>query len=207
VLIYGHRGAPLAGVPENSMAAFRRMAAEGHGIETDLRLDSEGTIILFHDRVVGDTPVDRLTRRQLEDRIGYTVPTLDELLAAALSVPLNLEVKTRAAAAALVPLYPTLPSDVLVSSFIHDIAVKAAAYGLESAYVEASAPGTTRLPERGSRLATIVWDFNIVSDDLVAAATRGGFSSIVYGPRTRNEHVRLHRLGCRAIITDTPDLV
>lgn len=208
MIVYAHRGLHGAGVPENTLAAFHAAAAHGWGIETDLRTDADGGIILFHDRVAGDRPVDTLTRAELIALVGYPVPTLDDLLAASISVSLNLEVKTTAAFAALAPyLAAGLPADILISSFIHTIsATVAEQHGIESALLLASAP-LAPLPSPRSRLRTVVWDFNIASADTLADARRQGYRTIVYGPRARAEHAWLVEAGVDAIITDTPDRV
>ena len=206
MIVYAHRGLHSAGVPENTMPAFRAAAERGYGIETDLRTDAARAIILFHDRTVGDTPVDRLTRRELETAVGYPVPILGDLLAADLGVPLNLEVKTTAALDALAPYFPELPAGTLVSSFVHAIpATVAERYGVDSALLLASAP--LDLPSPRPHLATIVWDYNMASAATLAAASARGWRNIVYGARTPDEHAFLVRECVHAIITDTPDRV
>ena len=204
--VYAHRGWHDVTVPENSLSAFARAAAAGVGIETDLRTTRDGRLILFHDRTAGDAAVDTLTHSELEIATGRHVPLLDELLDAALPVPLNLEVKTRAAWVALRPRLGGLPADVLISSFIHDIAVAAAADGLNAALLLASLPaGPALLPTATPLLHTAVWDFNIMEPDLPARARAAGWRTIVYGPRGVAEHRALVAAGVGAIITDTPD--
>lgn len=48
---YAHRGLHnlSEGVPENSMAAFRRAAEHGYGIELDVQLTRDGQVIVAHD--------------------------------------------------------------------------------------------------------------------------------------------------------------
>lgn len=46
---YAHRGLHGAGVPENSLAAFREAVLHGYGIELDLQLSRDGEIMVFHD--------------------------------------------------------------------------------------------------------------------------------------------------------------
>lgn len=50
-LFYGHRGLydNQAGVPENSLAAFRAAAEKGYGVELDVQLSSDGYVVVFHD--------------------------------------------------------------------------------------------------------------------------------------------------------------
>ena len=203
--IYAHRGwhGPA---PENSLDAFLRAAAAGHGIETDLRTTRDGRLVLFHDRTAADAAVDTLTHHELEAAARRRVPLLDDLLAAALPVPLNLEVKTPAAWKALASRLGDLPADVLISSFVHPIAVAAAETGLEAALLWASLPAGP-LPSAAPRLRTGVWDFNIVEPALVTATRAGGWRTIVYGPRTLAEHRALAGMGVEGIITDAPDRV
>ncbi|MCR5136841.1 MAG: glycerophosphodiester phosphodiesterase [Oscillospiraceae bacterium] len=48
---YAHRGLHTRdkSVPENSLAAFRRAAREGYGIELDVQLSRDGEVVVFHD--------------------------------------------------------------------------------------------------------------------------------------------------------------
>ena len=46
---YAHRGLHGPGVPENSLAAFRRAAEAGYGAELDVRLTRDGRLAVFHD--------------------------------------------------------------------------------------------------------------------------------------------------------------
>ncbi len=48
---FAHRGLHdlAAGIPENSLPAFRRAAEAGYGIELDVRLSGDGVPVVFHD--------------------------------------------------------------------------------------------------------------------------------------------------------------
>ena len=48
---YAHRGLydNEHGIPENSMAAFRRAVDKGHGIELDVHLTADNQLVVFHD--------------------------------------------------------------------------------------------------------------------------------------------------------------
>lgn len=54
---FAHRGLHGDGIAENSLSAFKAAADEGYGIELDVRLSSDGVLVVFHDdtleRVVG----------------------------------------------------------------------------------------------------------------------------------------------------------
>lgn len=49
--LYAHRGLynTKAGVPENTMEAFRRAVNAGYGIELDVQLTKDGEVVVFHD--------------------------------------------------------------------------------------------------------------------------------------------------------------
>ncbi len=99
-----HRGLWGRGVPENSLAAASAAIREGFGIECDVRLSRDGTVIVFHDadtprmtgqagRIAQCATHEIVARRFLgsEERI----PTLAQLLSViAGRVPLLIELKT-----------------------------------------------------------------------------------------------------------------
>ena len=89
---FAHRGLHSADrtVPENSMAAFRRAADAGYGIELDVQLSADGHVMVFHDdtleRVCGvPGRLDWLTLEELRMlRLCGTeqvIPLLSEVLA------------------------------------------------------------------------------------------------------------------------------
>lgn len=104
---FAHRGLynTGAGIPENSLAAFRAAAEQGFGVELDTRLTADGYVVVSHDdalrRMTGaDQRVSELTLHELQtlhlNGTEETVPlfsdVLDVLCAAA--VPVIVEVKT-----------------------------------------------------------------------------------------------------------------
>ncbi len=100
-----HRGLHdlSAGIPENSLAAFRRAVEAGYGIEMDLQLTRDGKLVVFHDdtleRMCGvQKRVTRLTYEELRAcRLAGTqekIPLFDEVLKiVAGKVPLIIEMK------------------------------------------------------------------------------------------------------------------
>ncbi len=48
---FAHRGLHdnPGGIPENSLAAFRRARAHGYGVELDVQLSKDGQVVVFHD--------------------------------------------------------------------------------------------------------------------------------------------------------------
>ena len=100
---YAHRGLHDGEKPENSLAAFKAAVDAGFGIELDVRLSSDGKLVVFHDdtleRMVGIRKrVDELTVSELSAlRLGDSnegIPTFDEVLKLVDGkVPLLVEIK------------------------------------------------------------------------------------------------------------------
>jgi glycerophosphoryl diester phosphodiesterase len=100
---YAHRGLHGNGIPENSLAAFKRAAELGFGIELDVQLSSDGEVVVFHDytleRMTGDKrklselSLDELKKLHL-DGTEEEIPTMKEVLDAVEGrVPLLIELK------------------------------------------------------------------------------------------------------------------
>ena len=71
---YAHRGLHdlNLGIPENTMAAFRRAVEHGYGIELDIQLTKDGQVVAAHDfdlkRICGiEKDVDELTYEELKE--------------------------------------------------------------------------------------------------------------------------------------------
>ena len=102
---FAHRGlhSPDLAVPENSLAAFRRAADRGYGIELDVQLSADGHVMVFHDdtldRVCGvPGRLDQFTLSELRMlRLCGTeqvIPLLSEVLSVVAGrVPLIVELK------------------------------------------------------------------------------------------------------------------
>lgn len=70
--VYAHRGLHGDGVPENSLKAFRRAAAEGYGAELDVHLLADGNLAVIHDSSLkrtanADVVIEDLTTDELEN--------------------------------------------------------------------------------------------------------------------------------------------
>lgn len=101
---YAHRGLHGPGVPENSMAAFRRAAEAGYGAELDVHLTRDGRLAVIHDadltRMCGVPGlVEEQTAEELSAlRLAGTeepIPFLEEVLPLfAGKAPLIVELKT-----------------------------------------------------------------------------------------------------------------
>jgi glycerophosphoryl diester phosphodiesterase len=98
-LLFGHRGAPGAGLAENTIASFERALADGaHALETDAHRSADGHIVLSHDadlsRVFGSPLVIR-DCSLAELQAVAPIPTLADLLTRFPDVPVNIDLKQR----------------------------------------------------------------------------------------------------------------
>ncbi|GLR14866.1 glycerophosphodiester phosphodiesterase [Chitinimonas viridis] len=213
--LLAHRGYH-AHSPENTLDAFAAALRLGfEGIETDVRVSADHEAVLFHNRVAANgEPVAALTRKQLSDVCGYTVPTLTEALHAFPHTYWNIEIKTPAAASLAIPLLSHYEDShrLLVTSFRHEVVQSAAEQlSVECGYLNAHRPAAINsllhaaLPR--PNLRTLVWDCEIVDPDILLQANALGFRNIVYGAKTAYEHQLMREFGVHAIITDYPEHV
>ena len=102
---FAHRGFHTGDgiIPENSTAAFKRAIDYGYAIELDVRLSSDGKVVVFHDkslyRMTGISKfIDDLTWEEIKHikLLGsrYTIPLLEHVLKLVNGrVPMLIEVK------------------------------------------------------------------------------------------------------------------
>lgn len=92
-LIFGHRGAtnPAAGVTENTLAAYALAREQGaDGVELDVRLTADGSLLLHHDPVMAD---GRVVADLTIDSRPDSMPTLAEALDVLDGTLVNIELK------------------------------------------------------------------------------------------------------------------
>jgi len=100
---YAHRGLHGNGVPENSLEAFELACQKGFGIELDVQLSRDGTVMVFHDytliRMTGidkklcELDADELVKISLA-KTEQKIPTFEQVLALVNGrVPLLVELK------------------------------------------------------------------------------------------------------------------
>lgn len=136
---YAHRGLhdKEHGIPENSLAAFRRAVEHGYGAELDVHLTRDGRLAVIHDdsllRTAGvDVKESTLTSKQLAQyRLEGTdekIPFLEEVLPlfegkAPLIVELKVEGNAAALAQATCEMLDRYQVDYCIESF-HPLAVR-----------------------------------------------------------------------------------
>lgn len=100
---YAHRGLHGNNIPENSVLAFKKACENNIGIELDVQLSSDGTVMVFHDyslkRMTGlDKKLCELSSKELKTlslaQTEQKIPTLREVLEIVNGrVPLLVELK------------------------------------------------------------------------------------------------------------------
>ena len=220
MFILAHRGWHDS-APENTLAAFRRAVAAGaDGIETDLRLDANGELVLFHDRFAPDgRAVESLTRDELSRAAGYAVPSLAEALDEGADILWNLEIKVREATEPAVNLLRRFAGRrrVLVTSFLHPVVAEIVSrldveggllvahdpLALSGAPLGADPPFQQRHP----RLRSIVFNGETATPETIRRATEAGLHVYLYNLTTAEDHRRARACGVHGVITDHLDLV
>jgi glycerophosphoryl diester phosphodiesterase len=133
--LVGHRGS-MGTEPENTLRSFRRAEQVGaNAVELDLRVTSDGQLVVMHDKDVarttsGSGDISALTLaevKQLDAGSGETIPTFAEVLDV-VTVPVQAEIKAPAATAGAVELIREreLLDRVWVISFIPDVLAETA---------------------------------------------------------------------------------
>ncbi|MFN0027730.1 MAG: glycerophosphodiester phosphodiesterase [Acidimicrobiales bacterium] len=151
---FAHRGA-RAHAPENTIEAFqlaRRLGATG--LESDVWLTADGVCVLDHDGVVGTRlrrrPIASLSRRELPAHI----PTLERLyVEVGADLPLSLDVKDAAAAAAVVAVAREADAEEQLWLCHHDIEMLVSWRGLSEGVRLVDSTRLKRLSEGPERRA------------------------------------------------------
>lgn len=225
MLVLSHRGYHET-APENTVEAFALAEQMGvDGIETDLRVTSDGALVLFHDRVVADgREIADLTHQQLIDAVRYPVPTAEQAIAGFDNLLWNLEIKVPEAlgpALELVRMYATSRRRFLLTSFWHNVVAECAQMiandaalstmkNIECGLLTADRPINLasflgNVPV--SSVSVVVWYYDILDPPLLESARQQGLANYVYGVRTLDDHRRCLQLGLQGVITDHPQLM
>lgn len=215
--VVAHRGARHAHA-DNSWAAFDAAVEEGaDAIECDVQLSADGVLVVRHDLVLGDALVAELPFAEIVHREPETVAFVD-LVAwqAQRTVGLLVEIKDRAAEAALAGAVPADADDYVVAGFD---ALAVAAFKARRPDVSTSVMiGSVVTPEEMVGLARRhgadgvhpCWEARaprasaLLSRADVAALHAAGLRVTLWHEERPDELARLIALGVDAICTDTP---
>lgn len=192
---YAHRGLhdAGAGVPENSLSAFRLAVEHGFGAELDVHLMADGNLAVVHDsdltRVCGKTAmVEDLTAAELADYplqgTAETIPLLQEVLSVFEGkTPLIIELKVADNADALTDRVMKVLADYqgayCIESFHPAVLLR-----LEKRYPEVLRGQLSQNFFRGSETGLLSWPSSVVMTYLLSTClTRPDFIAYHYTDR------------------------
>ena len=203
-LIFGHRGSPTR-FPENTLASFDgALEAGADGFETDLRLLSDRTAILYHDDEVADADIESLSAGQIALH-GAPVVLLRDLARYARRTTMVLEVKRGKWEDALLGYIRDWPNVILASfdhSIIENLHRRAVPFSLGittfGVIVDIAAYA------RGLGATWCFPSYRHVDAEIVASLHEQGVKVVPWTPNRVREWVFLRSIGCDGVITDVP---
>jgi glycerophosphoryl diester phosphodiesterase len=224
-LVFAHRGgAALA--PENTMAAFDHAVSLGvDGLELDVRLSSDGEVVVHHDRTLERTTPLRgaVAARPASELVRAGVPTLRSVLERHRAVRVIVEMKVNRGEFGLKVLETVRDAGALdrvcLGSFGRGVlrAVRRAAPAVATSAAReevrwALYRGWCRWPVSGARyggyqVPECAGRTRVVSPQFVHDAHRFGLAVQVWTVNDLGEARRLVDWGVDALITDRPDLM
>ncbi|HEV8657554.1 MAG TPA: glycerophosphodiester phosphodiesterase [Thermoanaerobaculia bacterium] len=198
-LIFGHRGSPKR-FPENTLASFdEALRAGADGFETDLRLLSDGTAILYHDDELGERDIESLSAADLRaEHLSALAPYAER-------TTMVLEVKRSKWEDELLKHVGTWPN-VIIASFDHSIIAELHRRGVSMALGITTHGTIVDIADYAARLG-ITWCFpsyRYVDREMVASLHERGIRVIPWTPNRGREWEALRAVGCDGVITDVP---
>jgi glycerophosphoryl diester phosphodiesterase len=213
--IIAHRGASRER-PENTLAAFQLAEELGaDGVELDLQLTVDGTLVVHHDAVPGEAPSPALSGRLIRTltaaelrtfRVrGEPIPTLPEVLAAVGSkLALYCELKGELTAAPAAALLAAGSTRAAVHAFDHrQVAVaRRIAPSLPRGVLETSyhLDPTASLVSVGARDLWQYWE--MIDQPLVDAVHARSGRVVAWTVNAAAEMLRFAEMGVDALCTD-----
>ena len=203
-LIFGHRGSPKR-FPENTVPSFEEALRCGaDGFETDLRLLSDSTAVLYHDDEFEEDELESLSAVALAER-GAMVQRLDDLAAFAERTTMILEVKRRKWEETLLAHVGAWPN-VVIASFDHltiaelasrktgiPLGITCFGYMLDIGDYAASVGASWCFP-----------GYHYVDAEMVEALHARDIKVVPWTANRERDWKRLYEIGCDGVITDYP---
>jgi len=204
-LIFGHRGSPKR-FPENTIESFEEaLRAGADGFETDLRLLSDRTAVLFHDDELEHVIVETLSFDECAAR-GAKIARLSDLAPFAGRAKMVLEVKRSKWEEQLLEEISGWP-DIVVASFDHSVVTTLRNLGLS---FPLGITFSGRIENVGAYAADLgaAWCFpkhRYVDRAMAHSLREHGIRIIPWTTNRARDWSRLRNLGCDGVITDYPE--
>lgn len=202
--IYGHRGTPRR-FQENTVESFEEALRCGaDGFETDLRLLSDGTAVLFHDDELHDRDVESLSTADIRS-YDVRVDPLRELAQFAGRGTMILEVKRSKWEDILCSEISSWPA-IVVASFDHSTIAELSKRNVAFPIGLTISGYIVDLPEYAERLGA-TWlfpNFHYVSAEFVDSLHERGIKVVPWTANLPIQWARLRDAGCDGVITDDP---
>jgi len=224
-LVFAHRGGSAL-APENTIAAFDNGLALGaDGLELDVHLSRDGTVVVHHDRTLDRTTALRgpIAARTVDELRGAAVPSLAEVLARYREVRIIIEMKVNRAELAAATLDVIRRADAVERVCLGSFGwrVLRAARAIEPRVATSAAREevrwalyrswchwpVSRVAYNGYQVPEVSGSTRVVSPQFVEGAHRAGLGVQVWTVDTEEAARRLMTWGVDALITDRPDLI
>jgi glycerophosphoryl diester phosphodiesterase len=203
-LVIGHRGSPRR-FPENTVESFEEaLRAGADGFETDLRLLSDNTAVLFHDDEWKDAEIETLAADWMPT-VGYEIARVRDLARFASRGTMVLEVKRAKWEDVLLSEIAELPN-VIVASFDHsliaELARRKVAFPLGATIFGRLTDCAAYVKHLGASWAFP--QFRYVDRELVDSLHAAGIRVMPWTANRERDWQRLLDAGCDGVITDYP---
>jgi glycerophosphoryl diester phosphodiesterase len=204
-LIFGHRGSPRR-FPENTLASFdEALRAGADGFETDLRLLSDGTAILFHDDELDDAEIESMRAADLTSR-GAVFQKVSDLAAYSGRATMVLEVKRSKWEDVLLE-HVLSWKNAIIASFDHSIIAELHRRGISTPLGITTFGHIVGIGRYAASLGA-TWCFpsyRYVDREMVIGLHEHGVKVVPWTPNRPLEWDALRSAGCDGVITDVPD--
>jgi glycerophosphoryl diester phosphodiesterase len=203
-LVFGHRGSPLR-APENTIRSFEAAFQDGaDGVETDLRLLSDGVAVLYHDDDVGGREIETLSSAAVSEA-GVTCERVRDLAPFAKRGTLVLEVKRSKWEDVLISEIGSWPN-IIIASFDHDLIAEV---GRRRPDLQLGLTTFGKIVDFAAyaRQLRAQWAFpayRYVDREMVAALHAARVKVVPWTPNRPQDWQRLRDAGCDGVITDLP---
>jgi len=203
-LVFGHRGSPRR-FPENTVASFEEALRSGaDGFETDLRLLSDNTAVLFHDDEWRDAEIETLAADWMP-QVGYELARVRDLARFAGRATMVLEVKRAKWEDVLLSEIAGL-TNIIVASFDHTLIAELARRKVAFPLGITVFGRLTQTAEYMKALGAswLFPQFRYVDRELVDALHAAGIRVVPWTANRERDWQRLRDAGCDGVITDYP---